>query len=269
MHSPTPTGDVWSAPVIPVCVHQFGGWSLPATTLAAALSSSAPRDRPLQRVFRQWVTLCTINAPEVGDYYVQVRTTIAPGRATAVRMSDPRPDPSAVGSGQNRFAVRVDCPGDREAITVSAMERMAIFTNVSSGTSTFLLARVPTTSAGSMLRIDLFDIGDAFAPAQLRIQRPPSAQGTWPAPCTALGVARGSPAVPEELPQCLLTGVSSLRGFDGVVQRIDVTIPTDYGCVDDDPTDCWYRVAIDYGADTRDTTTWSASIEGDPVRLVR
>ena len=54
-----------------------------------------------------------------------------------------------------------------------------------------------------------------------------------------------------------------------MVQRIDVTIPTDYGCVDDDPTDCWYRVAIDYGADTRDTTTWSASIEGDPVRLVR
>ena len=268
VHSPTASGEIWRAPVIPTCVRQFAGWSLSSANLVAKLTSPLARDRPLQRVFRQWVTLCTITAPEVGDYFIQVRSTVTPGTATQSRMSDARPDRDATGSGQNRFALRVDTPGSEDAIMVSAIERLSVFTNVSSGSASFLLARVPSTSAGSTLRIDLFDIGDAFAPVRLRLVRPPDARGSWPATCWALGVARGSPSSPQPLDDCTLGGVSSASGFDGVTQRIDVEIPTDYACDDGDPSHCWFRVAIDYGVDARDTTTWSASIEGDPVRLV-
>ena len=43
--------------------------------------------------------------------------------------------------------------------------------------------------------------------------------------------------------------------------RIDV--PADYTCA----ADCWWNVYYNYPGKTTDTTTWSAHIEGNPVRL--
>ena len=47
-------------------------------------------------------------------------------------------------------------------------------------------------------------------------------------------------------------------------------IPVGYSCDDTDPKGCWVRIEYDYGSGTtvEDTTTWTAAIEGDPVRLV-
>ncbi len=235
--------------------------------MAAALTT--PGDPALQRYFRQWVTVCTVIAPQVGDYYLQVRTNIGSGRASATRMADPREDADASGTGLNRFSVRVDTPGDQEAVSVAGFERLGLYVNVPSGRTTFLLARVGSAAAGSTLRVELFDLGDAQAPATLTLVRPPAAGGTWPARCVALGEPRGSPIAPVELAHCELTGVSSASGFDGKLQQVAIELPSDYRCVDDDPTDCWFRVAIDYPSSVFDTTTWSASLEGDPVRLIR
>jgi hypothetical protein len=58
-------------------------------------------------------------------------------------------------------------------------------------------------------------------------------------------------------------------GFNGATQVIEVPLSRDYACADDVPSDCWFSVDIDYPGGARDTTTWTASLQGDPVRLVR
>ena len=50
---------------------------------------------------------------------------------------------------------------------------------------------------------------------------------------------------------------------------ISVPIPPDYGCNFDSPGGCWFRVQVGFGTGSvTDATTWTASIAGDPVRLV-
>jgi hypothetical protein len=62
--------------------------------------------------------------------------------------------------------------------------------------------------------------------------------------------------------------VSSI--FDSKWQTIAVPIPATYSCSDLSVTGCWVRLAFFYGAGSTpaDTTSWTASIQGDPVRLV-
>ncbi|MGE0819923.1 MAG: hypothetical protein AB7O74_14805 [Candidatus Nanopelagicales bacterium] len=63
-------------------------------------------------------------------------------------------------------------------------------------------------------------------------------------------------------------------GYQGKVKQIDVRIPSDYACADTNPAGCWFIVSYAYGTTgspggVSDTTTWTASLEGDPVRLVK
>jgi hypothetical protein len=269
LHSPTSSGNPWRAPVLANCVRQFAGWSLTPSKLTSALTSTAANDQQLQRVFRQWITLCTITAPEVGDYLLQVRTNIGFGTATPARMADPSEDGNLLGVGQNRFAIRVSSPGAQASVVVSALERMPLFTNASGAHTTFLLARVPTFAAGSSLRVEFFDLGDAQAPVQVLVRPPAGARGLGALSCWALGDVRGSPSAPLALPTCSLEGVSVNSGFNGVTQAMEISIPRDYACADDVPTDCWFTVDINYPTAARDTTTWTAVLQGDPVRLVR
>jgi hypothetical protein len=45
---------------------------------------------------------------------------------------------------------------------------------------------------------------------------------------------------------------------------IRVTLPSDYTCAGD----CWWKIHYNYPGKTQDTTTWSARIEGNPLRIV-
>ena len=49
-----------------------------------------------------------------------------------------------------------------------------------------------------------------------------------------------------------------------------VPIPANYTCNYQDPTGCWTRVNFSFPTLTsvQDTTTWTAQIQGDPVRLI-
>ena len=53
---------------------------------------------------------------------------------------------------------------DPDSVTVSGLERMAVFANMPGRVTSFLLARVSSASAGATLRVTLFDVGDALAP---------------------------------------------------------------------------------------------------------
>jgi hypothetical protein len=52
---------------------------------------------------------------------------------------------------------------------------------------------------------------------------------------------------------------------------VRIPIPGNYNCDVADPEGCWTKVRVEaVGATSAaDTTTWSASMTGDPIRLIR
>ena len=58
--------------------------------------------------------------------------------------------------------------------------------------------------------------------------------------------------------------------YNGQWVQMRIPIPDNYTCNYSDPMGCWTRVNFDFPSQTSvtDTTTWSANIEGDPVRLI-
>ncbi|GAA1893692.1 pilus assembly protein TadG-related protein [Lapillicoccus jejuensis] len=198
--------------------------------------------------FRQWVPLCQpLGTTPAGTYYLQVQT-------------------SGVGAdnagGHNRFSLRAYSGTDTSAqdgISISVSQRMAIYANIPASKTTFYLARVPAASAGRTLSIALFDIGDSTGPGVVSILDP---TGGSPKGCTGTGPVSG------KLPSCAVTSSSS---FNGRWERISVPIPATYTCDDTDPLACWYRLSYDYGTGNQpsDTTSWTASVGGSPVRLIQ
>jgi hypothetical protein len=52
---------------------------------------------------------------------------------------------------------------------------------------------------------------------------------------------------------------------------MSIPVPTDYNCSYANADGCWYQVIVTFpsGTDVSDITTWDATVEGDPVRLVK
>lgn len=198
--------------------------------------------------FRQWVPLCQPGGTTpAGTYYLQVQT-YGVGADTA--------------GGHNRFSLRAYSGNDTSAqdgISFSVSQRMAIYANIPAAKTTFYLARVPSASAGRTLSIALFDIGDSTGAGIVSILDP---TGKSPSGCVGSGPVTGV------LATCAVTSSSA---FNGRWERIAVPIPATYTCADNDPLGCWYRLSYDYGTGNQpsDTTSWTASVGGSPVRLVQ
>jgi hypothetical protein len=261
----SPSATPWDPTSYPVmsgtCApKQYPGYS---EALADPLNSSSPSyDDSLAQVFRQWARVCTIDGPvPAGDYLLQVRTNVRLGNDPAGPA-----DTSTPGGGHNRFAVRaafVNNSGgspDSSGISIFGNASMSIYANAPSAQTQFYLARVPSGSGGHTLALNFFDIADASGSGTLQVVAPPDSGVTF-SNCTGIGPAAGA------LATCSVTATSA---FNGKWETIKVPIPTGYSCDDTDPKGCWVRIQYDYGAGNtvQDTTTWTASIEGDPVRLV-
>jgi len=184
-----------------------------------------------------------------GTYAIQVKTN---GLGT-----------DAVG-GHNRFGIRATGSGatDKDAISVAGFTKMAMYGNTPSGTSKFYLARVPSGGRGQLLVVRLYDIGDGATSGSTITVIPPPEFGSSFAGCTGAGVTNGA------LTSCRIS-VSS--AYNGKWQKISVPIPATYSCNDTSPTGCWVRLKFFYGSVSTpaDTTSWTASVGGDPVRLVQ
>jgi len=242
----SPGANQWDPLSFPaVCTKSYGGYS--GKLYDVLNESSTLTYRPeIADGFRRWTTLCTVNNPPVGDYLLQVQSNV--GGA---------PDSS---NGGNRFAVRATA-SNINALSISGRENMGIFSNLPGGVTEFYLARVPSGAAGGILNVRLFDVGDSDASGRITVV--PPGGGTYSG-CTGSGVTPGpltdcSFAVPYPSP------------FNGKWQQVSVPIPAAYTCNDSDNTACWVKLQYSYGAGSSptDVTTWTASIEGDPVRLVQ
>lgn len=234
------------------CTKQYAGYS--GTLLSRIVGQLYPF-----AVFRKWVTLCDITNVVAGDYTIQVRTDVPLGLDAA---TDPG-TPGLAGGGHNRFSIRAGMPADdatNSKISIHGSAAMAMYANVPGVVTEFFMARLPSGSKGHVLTLQLFDIGDASTSGSLTVKAPPLS-GVNFTNCVASGPQTGT------LSSCTITATSA---FNGKWETLKVPIPTNYKCVDTDITDCWVRIQYNYGAGTQvqDTTTWKASVDGDPVRLL-
>lgn len=215
--------------------------------------------------FRQWATLCVIPPGSVttGEYIIQIRSNASSLDPTVY-------DPSVNEGGHNRMSLRAGfgplglAVVDGTHITINARTKLPIYANATGADTSFHLARILPADAGRTLRVTLFDMGDAASAGTLRILAPTDAPGPF-ADCTFTRDDGGSLNVSSN---CKLNNVSSGKGFNGRIVEVDVPIPADYDCDDHLPTGCWTKVLADFPGGVQDTTTWSASILGSPVRLV-
>jgi hypothetical protein len=211
--------------------------------------------------FRRWVVICSIPAANVspGTYTIRVRTD--------------GEEPTG-GTGKNGYSIRaswVDTSGAKSTtgLTVAALERLPVYVNLGGASSSELyMTRVTPEYRGKWLRIELFDIGDtATGTVNLKFLSPAGATGgTWD--CSISKVS--ADGVSAAGSGCSIDGLTR-SDFNGSAVRIRVDIPDDYDCDRTVATSCWVKMEMTFngGASPTDQTTWSAAIEGDPIRLVK
>ncbi len=228
--------DPTSYPV--VCDVTYGSYqnSVPTSTITGNATLSAN--------FRKWVQVCNIASAPAGRYFIQVSTT-------------------GTAQGQNRMALGAWSTTDtsaKDSIAVAGWKNMGIYANVPGGVTSFYLVRVPSAAAGQILNVRLFDIGDiGGGSGSINLLAP---GGGYPTGCTGIGPVSGA------LTNC---GLAVGSAFQGKWETIRVPIPATYTCVDTNPTDCWYRLQYTFTATTQpvDTTSWTAGLEGNPVRIIK
>lgn len=246
----SPGANAWEPLAWPTaCQKTFepfnGNLSKALDTTNAAYNTNGVADN-----FRRWVPLCSFagTAP-AGTYAVQVKTN-------GLGADDQ--------AGHNRFALRAfgSSSSSKDAISIAGFNKMAMYGNTPAGTSKFFLGRVPNGAAGQVFNIHLFDIGDGATSGSTITVVPPAETGL-----SSFSGCKGSGVVKGTLSGCKIS-VSS--AFNGKWQTISVPIPVGYTCDGSSPTGCWVRLQFYYGSVStpQDTTSWTASIDGDPIRLV-
>jgi hypothetical protein len=157
-----------------------------------------------------------------------------------------------------------------------ADSHLPIYTNTVGGQSpNFWLARMLPGGgpSGRVLHLEFFDIGDVGGGTTTIDVTPPNDPGfSVFTPSCAWTVNGGAP--PGTVNGCTISGITSQaypNGYQGALVRADIKVPGSYTCDVVNPMGCWFRINMRYTSGTQadDTTTWDATIGGDPVRLVK
>lgn len=265
-----------------------GGWR-PNVSKAALDEGSDDYDEQLARTFHRWMDPCAQSGTAVGEEsiasatgdYLTIENAVA-GDEYSLQIK------TRNGGGQNRFAIRalVDTgAGLSDQIQLFASGRVSLFNNVPAGTSTFNVVRLDSSTAGKILNLRFYDLGDATAPVTATLLQPGDATVTLtsggvdvvtptnedqPFGAPLFSECSGAPTdpVPGTLTGCSVTTTKATNG--GKWQTVAVRLPTSYRCTDDAaPDTCWVRIRLTTGSGQADTTTWSAFLDGDPVRLTQ
>jgi putative Flp pilus-assembly TadE/G-like protein len=159
-------------------------------------------------------------------------------------------DPGAADDrGLNRFSMRAFTSGVQPRFY--GLGDMAIYANFPGNQATFNLAEVPEVHAGKELVIELWDPDSGNN--GVRIEMP---DGTLPDCSWTATDGRSGALAPCD--------ISYSTSFNDAHMQIRIAIPNTYACT----SNCWWTIRVNYPGGANDTTTWSARIEGNPVRLV-
>jgi len=215
-------------------------------------------------VFRQNVTICSIPTNEVvtGDYILQIRSN-----ATAL---DPLNYSASVNQGgHNRMSLQtgfgttgVSNLGGAN-VSINALGRLPIYANANSASTNFFLARVLPFDAGRTLRINLFDISDVGDSGTMRIVPPAEIGGSFSGCSFSNDINK---SMSFNASTCTLTVPNGY--YNERIVTVDLPIPDGYTCNPAVGTECWISVLANFNGPVNDTTTWSAAILGNPIRLV-
>jgi Flp pilus assembly protein TadG len=257
---------------ITTCRQDFPGF---VGDLKAAYLTEAATG-PVHTWFRRWVTICNISGAQVGSYLVQIRTNAkADGTTTSAITS---------AAGHNRFSLRASLNSslNSSAVAIAAQSNMSIYANATGASTSFYLARIMPGAAGRHVTVSLYDIGDAGAAGTVKVIPPADAtvpNGTGTTPLTAFSGCQYTP--PPGLtaqPWGTLTNANSdcstavsNTPWNGQVVEFSVPIPSGYNCTYTAATGCWVKLNLGFPAGTSvaDSTTWTASVDGNPVRIVQ
>jgi Flp pilus assembly protein TadG len=232
------------------------------------------------KTFHQWYPLCTFTPTRTGDYYLQVRTNVAlagtpepnNNRPPIVYAGNPlvtatptTENTTTLGLGANSFGIRA-VSSAAASISVSGWSRMPMLQNTPDSTASFNLLRVLPAAAGQSIAFEFFDVADgASATGSATVQPPADATGSVRSGLTGCtGALNDQDFTP-------ITGCAARIAHsthDGQVQRMRIPIPADYDCDETVLTGCWFKVQVKQNGNITDFTTWDASLEGDPVRLI-
>jgi Flp pilus assembly protein TadG len=257
-----------------------------ANAMYDLLNSNSTRGREQLRYrdhYRKWFPVCTVPAGQVqeGTYVLQVRTNadlsspvrninggLTAGAGSLERAANPLPTTA----GYNRYTLRAgraanistSAPASFTGISVSAVGHLPIYINQDSATAEFYLARITPETAGKTLQLIFWDMADG-ANSTFRLLPPADASGS-PFQCTFTRDGSAPPGV--SISGCQMSGITS-SNYNGRNVIVRIPIPADYNCAVDDPNGCWTKVRVTFSGNPADTTTWSASMTGDPIRLIR
>jgi hypothetical protein len=274
--------------------HGSTGWIDPSraggTGIFDLLDSDEARGRENVRLrdhYRKWFPVCEIPAGsvETGTYVLQVRTNadlsnprystsagLVSGAGSLERAASPLPDTG----GHNRYNLRAGFGPDLtlasattyRGLAVSGRGHLPIFMNQLGAVAEFHLARITPELAGKTLVLTFWDMADVRGgTASVEVLSPPDAT----VPLDTCTFSRdGGPLVGATAHGCSISGITT-GDYNGRNVVVRIPVPGGYDCAVDDPLGCWTKVRVDVSGGTRpaDTTTWSATMLGDPVRLIR
>ena len=216
-----------------------------------------------------------------GRYYLQVYTTANQSNSYGVNgfsiqaiIGATSPGSGAAGSGAGACTTISGQPGySATCPQVHGVDSMSVFNNLSGSTADFYLAQVDSVYAGKQLGLDLFDSGEGASTMQVLDPNGNPASFTWSTNCLPLpapaGGCSGGPTTSLDVsgtgtqPYPYLA--SSARYNDRTV-HITIQLPTDY--TGTYGSHQWWKIRYATGGAATDRTTWSASINGNPVHLV-
>jgi len=161
--------------------------------------------------------------------------------------------------------LRAMLSGNNAGVSVFGSGKASFYNNVAAGTTNFYLTRLDTGTAGKQLSLQFFDLADSSAPVNVTVLQPDNsslASGQPFAKCDAVG-----PITQTNVANCTI--VTQLSTHGGRWQTVRVAIPVNYKCnADTDQSKCWVKVKLFTSSGQSDTTTWTAGLDGDPVRIV-
>jgi len=242
-----------------------------ATSLATLLKSSTGgwEAQYAQMVYHNYVTVCNTSMSELGitaagEYNVILRARSGPG------------------AGHNRYAIRGavvtdvnNSSPDGSKVSVYADGKLPMYMNASGSQTIFYIARLLPNNSSHTLELNFFDVGDAAAAGKIQILPPTDAKvgSTTLSTFTGCSFSRAPTALSAgdaSGSTCTLSNINRSNGYNGQLMVVAVPVPADYDCDDTSPFGCWVRVSFIYptGTGVTDTTTWTANLKGDPVRLI-
>jgi Flp pilus assembly protein TadG len=265
--------------VYPETTNHVSNGTVSTTELKTMLQSSStyPGTNPAMTFasfFRRWVSVCNVANPVQGTYFLQVQTA---------KKIDGTVTPT--GGGSNRFSLKVGIGGNFASdnnIHVYGNAKMGAYANATGANTQFYLTRVLPGEAGKTLVLNFFDTGDATQPGTLAVLPPSDSNVTGGvfAGCTYTQPPGNSVGPPwgtfsATATGCKITNVgnSTTPSYDGQWVTWKIPIPGNYTCDDTSASGlgCWTKLQFVYPAGTNvtDTTTWSAYMLGEPVRIIQ